>query len=465
MDPKPAIEGAGAIFALLVTALVVRDYYLRRKPRIRTDPPSVLPALLFCYAMPLFLLSRAYAVIGANPLYLPDVLAMICAGIALSRARWRHLEVFAVTCALIAVLMAHAVLVGREHHYPDAIKGLVLVVYPVLCVPIAAWASQRNDLERLLSYFPRVILPLIPLGLIITHGHHLIPSAYGLELGIAGAFAVVPRMPNRKLLAVTFLVGSLLLIAFSAKRGVTLTLLLSVAAAWIATRRLHNLSKRVMVALAAGVLIALMGTAVVAGIITVPTSVPILGRLAERASSNTTSASNNVTLRELMWNYALTTTLNNDPLLGVGAYHPIQVTLGNNNIAKHLSSGVHNSFIGYTFYAGYPEGLLVSGVFAWGLLRLWKVRRRSIYAPAMFGAIVSVIATALTNVSFEVTYMGGPSWLALGVAFGLSAKLMDVPDPELPVAAGRARRPLLAAGAGPSSEQAGLTRGDTASPA
>jgi hypothetical protein len=25
--------------------------------------------------------------------------------------------------------------------------------------------------------------------------------------------------------------------------------------------------------------------------------------------------------------------------------------------------------------------------------------------------------------------MGGPSWLALGLAYGLSAKLMDVPDP------------------------------------
>jgi O-antigen ligase len=232
----------------------------------------------------------------------------------------------------------------------------------------------------------------------------------------------------------SFVVGSVTLLALSAKRGVALTLFLSCAAAWVASRRLHLLSRKTMIALCAGLLAATLGVCVVAGIVAVPTSWPVLGRLAERASGQQASAASNVTLRELMWSYALTTTLNNDPLLGVGAYHPIEVELRNNNVANNLASGVHNSFIGYTFYAGFPEGFLVVGVFGFGVIRLWRVRRRSIYAPAVLGAVVSAIVTALTNVSFEVTYMGGPSWLVLGLAFGLSAKLMDMPDRDESIA-------------------------------
>jgi O-antigen ligase len=426
--PLPAVGVAGGLLGLLIVLLIVRGVLERRTAHPRTDPPSILPTLLLCYLLPLFLLSRTYSLIGKNPIYLPDVLAMICAGIALGRARWRHLEIFAISCALIAVLMAHAVLVGREHHYSDAVKGLVLVLYPALAVPIAGWASQRIDLERLMSVLPRLVLPLIPIGLVVLD-HHLVPSAFGLELGIAGAFAAVRGMPNRKILTLSFLAGGVILVAFSAKRGVTLTIFCSVVAAWIASTRLSRLSKRTIIGLALAILVSVFAAAVIDQIIVVPPSIPIVGRLAERASGGTKAASNNVTLRKLMWGYALTTTWDDDPLLGVGAYHPIEVTIGTNNIAKHLSSGVHNSFVGYTFYAGYPEGFLVVGVFAWGFLRLWRVRKRSIYAPAMFGALVAVVLTAATNVSFEVTYMGGPSWLALGLAYGLSAKLMDVPDP------------------------------------
>jgi O-antigen ligase len=265
-------------------------------------------------------------------------------------------------------------------------------------------------------------------------------------------------MPNRRLLGAAFIVGSVILIGFSAKRGVTLTLVSAVLAAWVASRRLRHVSTRTIVGMGAGALVVLIGASVVSGIIVLPSSWPVVGRLAERASGSTTSSANNVTLRELMWGYALTTSWNQDPLVGVGAYHPIDVILNNNDIADHLSSGVHNSFIGYTFYAGYLEGLLVSGVYLWGLIRLWKVRRRSIYAQAMFGALVAVIVTALTNVSFEVTYMGGPSWLALGLAFGLSAKLMDMPD-DAESDAGHDLDLVLAGGDDPSVRRADPTIG------
>jgi O-antigen ligase len=82
---------------------------------------------------------------------------------------------------------------------------------------------------------------------------------------------------------------------------------------------------------------------------------------------------------------------------------------------------VHNSFIGYTFYAGFPAGLLVVAAFLLGLWQTWRHRHRSRYMPALFGSLVGVVLTAFTNVALETTYIGGPSWLILGAAIGAAA--------------------------------------------
>jgi O-antigen ligase len=258
----------------------------------------------------------------------------------------------------------------------------------------------------------------------------MVPEAYGLEYACAGSFLVVPGIPGRKLLGFGFVAGAALLIAYSAKRGVELTLFISIATAWIATKRLRKLSRRTIMALACGLLVAVFAASIVEGVIVLPPNVPLLSHIAKRASGQQSSAAKNVTLRELLWGYALKTSWDEDPLFGVGAYHPIDVDYQGNDIATKGFFGVHDSYIGYTFYAGYLEGLLVVFVFLWGVVRLWRVRRRSIYAPAVLGCLVAAILTATTNVSFELTYLGGPSWLILGLAFGLSAKLLDQPDPD-----------------------------------
>ena len=429
--PLPALAVAGAGLVILVGVLTMQNIRARRLPSRQPDVPSVVPFLLFCYVFPLFLLSRAYSLVGHNPIYVPDVLAVMAAGFALFRAKWRHLGLFALVAGLIGLLMLHAVYIGHAAHYPSATKGLVLVVYPLIAVPIAGWVSARADIERLLSMLPRFIFPLIPIGMVLVHRHHLVPLAYGLEYGCAGSFAISRGIPGRKLLAVSFLVGAGLLISFSAERGVEITILLSVTAAWIAGLRVHRMSRRSVVALCGAALVALFAVSVIDGIVVVPSNIPILSHVAERAASGQQSkASGDIKVRFLIWDYALSTTWNDNPLLGVGAYHPINVVYGSFNVGKKDSVGTHDSYIGYTFYAGYPEGALVVFVFCWGLVRLWRVRRRSPYAPAVFGSLVAVIVTATTNVAFEVTYVGGPSWLILGLAFGLSAKLMDQPDPD-----------------------------------
>ncbi|MBV8989547.1 MAG: O-antigen ligase family protein, partial [Solirubrobacterales bacterium] len=152
-----------------------------------------------------------------------------------------------------------------------------------------------------------------------------------------------------------------------------------------------------------------------------PTRVPVAGRVVVRATDTTGSAANNVGLRRAMWAYALRTTYSENPLLGVGAYHPIEVTYFENDLSQDVASGVHNSFVGYAFYAGFPAGLLVVALFAIGLWRSWRLRGVSDYAPALFGALVAVVCTALTNVALETTYIGGPSWLVLAAAIGLAA--------------------------------------------
>ena len=424
--PLAALAIAGAGLVVLLGALIVHAVNLRRPVSARSDVRSFVPFLLFCYLLPMLMLSRVFSLIGRNPIYLPDVLITLTAGVALFRTRWRHLGVYAFVSGVIGLLMLHAVAVGREHQYPAATKGIVLVLYPLVALPIAAWVSQRADIERLLSVLPRVIFPLIPIGLLIVlHGE--IPSAYGLEFACVGSFLVVAGVPGRKLLALSFVVGVGILIGSSAKRGVELTVCVSVAVAWFATKR--SLSKRSVIVLGFGVLVAIFAITVVARIIVLPPNIPVLSDVADRASGQQVSASHNVTVRERIWAYGLETTWHEDPLLGVGAYHPIEVVYLQNNFATNFASGVHDSFVGYTFYAGYPEGLLVVFVWFWGVVRLWRVRRRSPYAPAVLGCVVAAILTAATNVSFEVTYMGGPSWLILGLAFGLSAKLMDETSP------------------------------------
>jgi hypothetical protein len=427
--PLSALALAGLGLAILVGILTANAVSARVAPE-RQNAPSVVPFLLLCYALPMFVFNRLFALVGHSPYFLPDFLAVAAGGIGLFRARWRHLGLFAIVAGLIGVLMLHATYVGHHHGYPSATKGLVMVVYPVIAIPIAGWVAGRADIERLLAVLPRFVFPLVPIGMILAHHHHLVPSAYGLAYGCAGAFLIVPGIPNRKVLLVSYLIGAGLLISYSAERGVELTLLFSVATAWLATKRLRRLSMKTMMALAATGLVAIFAFSMFEGIIVIPSNVPFLSHIQERVSDKQRKASGDVTLRKLIWTYALATTWNEDPLLGVGAYHPISVSFGTADVTANDAVGTHNSFVGYTFYAGYPEGALVILVYAWGVLRLWRVRRRSIYAPAVLGSLVGVIVTAATNVAFELTYIGGPSWLILGLAFGLSAKLLDQPDPS-----------------------------------
>ncbi len=387
-------------------------------------------AALIAYLVPLLALGKTYATLGSGQIYLPDVLIAIVALLMLPKVKLRRTRPFTLMCVLIALLAIHAVYVGQQKHYLDATKGIVLAFYPLIAVVVAGWLANRPDAEDLLSALPRYVLPWVAVGLACLLAAHasLIAAAAGLALGVTGAFAIVPGMPRRRWLGASCIAGTILLVNFNAKRGPALAIVLAVFAAWLASGRLRSTRVSIVLPALGAVVIALV-LATSLGVFT-PTQVPVAGHLIARAlaadgvgaaaaSPSETAAANNVGIRQAIWSYSLHATAT-EPLLGLGAYHPIQLTYRGNDLASQTGIGTHNSFIGYAFYAGFPAAMLVIGVFVVGLARMWRLRATSIYAPALLGAMTAAIVTALTNVALETTYIGGPSWLVLAAAIGLA---------------------------------------------
>ncbi len=419
-----AFVSGAAVVAALIVLVWPRTAPAHAEVGVRQ---VLLASTLVLYVIPMLMFGRAFALIGVSPVYLPDVLLILAALMMIPEARFGSIAPLPLLCTLIALFALHAVYVGQEHGYEAADKGLVLALYPMIAVAVAAWIAGRGQTDRVISFLPRYALPLVAVGLaiVILANVPYVAASYGLYLGIAAAFAAAPGVPNRGLLLVSTLAGFMVLVSVNAERGPTLTILLASLASWLTSTRFRSTMAAagrvltVTIIVTAAALFFSLGFAP-------GTDVPVVGRLAIRVASADTaeslSAANNVSLRKAIWSYALSTTYHQDPLLGVGAYHPIELTYLGNNLRRDADTGVHNSFVGYTFYAGYLAGLLVIAVFSLGLYRVWQVRHRNIYAPAVFGALVAVIVTALTNVALETTYIGGPSWAALGLAVGLAAK-------------------------------------------
>jgi hypothetical protein len=414
---------AGVIAVAIVMYAVLRP----RRPNVKTHQILAYTALV-AYLLPLLAFGKIYATVGSGQIYLPDVLIAIAALLIAPTVHLRRISPFSSLCVLIALLALHAVYVGWQNHYLEATKGLVLAFYPIIAVVVAGWLAAQPSAEYLLSALPKYILPWIVVGLALLLAVHatLIAAAAGLALGIMGAFAVVPGMPRRRWLGGSFVAGTILLVGFNSKRGPTLAILLAVFVAWIASAQFRaSRTLPTLTALCAVLMALVLATSLGA---LAPKQIPIAGPLIARtfaidstATNNGVekAAANNIGIRQAIWSYALHAT-NDNPLFGRGAYHPIEVDYLGNNLVAQTGIGTHDSFVGYAFYAGYPAAALVVFVFLLGLIRTWKLRLASIYAPALLGSLVAVTVTALTNVALETTYIGGPSWLVLGAAIGLA---------------------------------------------
>jgi O-antigen ligase len=413
---------AGVIAAIIVIFILTWP----RRSSVSTYEVLIYTALV-AYLVPMLALGKFYATIGVSPIYLPDVLIVVAALLMLPLARLQLTRPFPLVCSLIALLVFHSVYIGYQHGYHEAVRGIVLALYPLIALVVAGWLANQPDPERLLSSLPKYVLPVVAVGLavLLAANASVIASATGLYLAFVGAFAVVPTMPRRRWLGFSCLAGTIMLAGLDAKRGPLLALLLAVLVASAASRQFRSDARTATTVLAIGAALGTIAMTINLGIL-MPTQIPVAGRVISRAiatnSDATTraelAAANNVGIREAMWSYALHSA-NTSPLFGLGANHPIEVDYLGNNVGKQ-QTGPHNSFVGYAFYAGYPAAALVVLAFVIAFARMWRLRSASIYAPALLGAIVAVVVTALTNVAFETTYIGGPSWLVLGAAVGLA---------------------------------------------
>ncbi|WP_181802884.1 O-antigen ligase family protein [Streptomyces shenzhenensis] len=374
--------------------------------------------------VPLFLFGRAYATVGVSPVYLLDLFTGLALVVTVRvwgpRAfREPRLRGFRAVAVLLAIVTVQAVCRGISADYPDPLKGIVLGLYPLFGWFAATWLLTRSPEEfhhwRWILFVPTVGTFLkVPLHLVTT------AAAPGLYLAIAGAFGMhLHRQGDSRLLTWT-LVGTAMLTAVASKRGPLLAVVVAILATAVAGRSNRRSAARLPVLSWA---LAVMGVAAVIGFSTTgrhPADLPVVGGLATRLEAATqnpdSEAAHNIGLRFAMWRKAFEAAREN-PLFGGGAGRPIDVVF--EGVQLDVSrSGPHNSFVGYIYYLGWPAGIAFTLLVVVTLLRTWRARSHPA-GSVWFGAIMGVCVTAFTNVAFETTFIGLPSWLVLGCAFAL----------------------------------------------
>ncbi|MCT9104609.1 O-antigen ligase family protein [Streptomyces mirabilis] len=373
--------------------------------------------------VPLFLLSRGYAKVGVSPFYVMDVVAVFA--LLATLRMWgpqafseRRLRWFRAVAAGLAVMTGQAVYRGVAAGYPDAFKGVILGLYPLLGWFAATWVLTR-PVEEAVRLRWVLYVPTVGVVVELVLGSPLPAAARGLYLAIAGAFSVQIRHLGSSRLLLWTLVGAALMTAIASKRGPLLAVVAAMAATALASRSSGRRTARWPVlswSLATLGVIAVLGFSLSGESVS---DMPVVGGLATRVSRShdpNSEAGANVELRMEMWQEALRV-VREEPLLGAGAGHPIDV-IGHGEHLNAPRAGPHNSFIGYIYYLGWPAGIATALLVVATLRRTWRARHH-LAAASWFGATVGVTVTACTNVAFETTYIGLPSWLVLACAYAL----------------------------------------------
>lgn len=373
---------------------------------------------------PLLLLGKSYAKVGFDPLYLLDALVVLAllagapvwASRAISEPRLRGYRACVTLLALAAI---QAVVRGMSQGYAGAMKGCILGLYPAF-----AWLAVTWFLTQPVAAFLRwrwlLYLPTAGVLLLMALGQPITAAAAGLYLAIAAAFGMLLHVRGDSRLLLWTLAGAAALTAATDKRGP----LLAVGAAMVATalaglgcRRRGGRWPVLTWSLLVVAATAVIGMSVAQR---VPSDLPVIGGVVGRVLSSEddsdSEASNNVELRYVMWRKALDVAQEH-PFLGAGAGRPIEVVFEGEELNK-AAAGPHNSFVGYVYYLGWPAGIAFMALVAAALWRAWRARSHPV-ASAWFGATVGVCCIAFTNVAFETTYIGLPSWLVLSCAFAL----------------------------------------------
>jgi hypothetical protein len=406
------------------------------EPVLRGATPFISGTLanlaLFTWLGGVLVFGRAFSQIGVEPLFLADLLA--AAGVALSLPRWwpsvitTKVRGFLLIAVALFVLTGQSVYRGAEASHPSALKTACMGVYPLVAVAIAGLVARDPEI---IQRFAKRVLPYVPVGFLLVAlvDRFFIAAASALYLACAAAWALAPgnmRLAVRGALVVGITAGAGYLTAVGARRGPTIAIVLALAATYIAVRRRRRIQHpqelhlTIVVFCLSGALLATTVLVLLNGASRIdPADLPVFGTLASRVVTTTqrgTESGNNAELRLEIWRYALSTTVEQHPFIGLGAGKPVSTNLGLRAVVDD-KSGVHNSFIGYAFYSGLPSAILVLLAFWWAGFGTWRNRTQG-HCAFLFGATVAVATTCMTNVALETPYIAGPAWAVLGAAVG-----------------------------------------------
>lgn len=395
-------------------------------------PAATSAALMGAYLIPLFAFGRVYAYTGFDPVYLPEVLLL--SALALSLPLWWKAYLTAVprwyrwASAGFALVALVALNTGFAQGYPDALKGLVFVVYPLASGPCAAWISVHTRYWRRIAVAAAVAAPVGLLILTVTDPTAVIPAAYGFYLaGLVALAASWRPTAGRWALVAAACVGPVLLIATS-RRGPTLTLIVVVVVALIASRRMASRPVRPLV-IACTLGIAAL-TFVFGFVGVAPSRLPVVGTTVQRTSQSVGDQGGeseaNVAFRFDLWRYSMESALHDGFWVGTGFGRPFDFRFRTVDYRTVATGGPHNSFVGVFYYMGVPAGLGFIAIVVAAFRSVGR-RRDPELAPIQLALLAGAVTTLLTNVALEAPYIGGPLWIL--IAWSVLARPARVPGP------------------------------------
>lgn len=383
--------------------------------------PSAASALLLGASLiPLFALGRVYAYVGFDPVYLPELL--LAAALVLSLPLWWETYLTAVprwyrrASAGFAVLGLVATWNGLARGYPGALKGLVLVVYPLASGPCAAWIRVHEPGWRRIAVAAAFASPVGLLILTVNDPTAVIAAAYGFYLAGLVALAASWRPASGRWLLVAAACAGPVLLLGTGRRGPALSLVVAFLVAVIASRWMASRPVRPLVTvgvLATAVLIAVIGVVEVA-----PSRLPVVGTALRRATESVGeqggASEANVAFRFDLWRHSMQTALHEGFWVGTGFGRPFDFRFRSVDYRTVDTGGPHNSFVGVFYFMGFPAGL---GFIAIVVAAFRAAARKG--GPAQVQAVqlallAAAVVTMLTNVALEAPYIGGPIWILLG---------------------------------------------------
>jgi O-antigen ligase len=377
-------------------------------------------ALLALYFVPLFAFGRSFSRIGIAPVQLPEVILVL--GITISIASWwpayktRVPTWYRVSTIAFAGLGLVSVVRGALSGYPAASRGFVLVLYPLLSGPCAAWiAVHRREWDRILL----VAAASAPIGLLVLYilaSGSVVAAAYASYFGVlVGLAMTAPRPSLRRFLVAGAVIGTIALAA-TGRRGPLLAVIVASLVGIIALTGYRPAQLSKLVATASFLLVSVL-CGVMLGMVH-PSELPGVGSVVERTRRGFSDPGSpeeaNIAFRFSVWKYALSTVTSESPLLGMGFGRPFSLRFRERDFAKDRFSAAHNSYVGVTYAAGIPAGLLFIGIFLGAAAACRRKPRSDRDRPVQLAWLACAALITLTNVAAETTYIGGPLWLLLG---------------------------------------------------